>query len=248
MNTVLNPLRTHAPPSDRHSTREFQNPHSACTADSQEGTKLYGYKKTRQDDNVTKGKRTKDPAAATRGERKIPGQQTHMTCYTSQLPRPKLRPQIGEGEELDPLPEGKNTVNKAQKHQDKRKGTPSEDPSSQPSRCGGAHGARRLLQTTTTTSHSAKYVLMHHEGGMTHIPKAQHATYYTPRNKNGKEHQQNLSPPQPTYIICRLRDCNPTQLHIHSPNKGKDLTAALHEKPDFHSPHTTQDQLDQSCT
>ena len=120
LNTVLNTLRTHAPPSDKHSTREIKNPHSACTVDSHEGIKLYGYKKPRQDDNVIKGKRTKDPAAATRGEREIPGQRTHKTCYTSQLSRLKLRSQIGEGEEIDPLPEGKNTVNQAQKHHDRR--------------------------------------------------------------------------------------------------------------------------------
>jgi hypothetical protein len=83
LNNVLNTLRTHAPSSDKHSTREIQNPHSACTGDSQEGIKLFGYKKPRQDDNVANGKRTKDPAAATRGEREIPGQRTHKTCYTS---------------------------------------------------------------------------------------------------------------------------------------------------------------------
>ena len=133
-------------------------------------------------------------------------------------------------------------MNQAQKHQDRRKGTPSEDPSSRPSRCGGTHGVRHQPQTTAATSHSTKYAPMHHEGGMTHISKTQHATYYTPRTKNGKEQHQNLSPPQPTEIICRLRNCNTTQLHKQSPHKGKDLTAALHEKPDFtaHIPPKTR--------
>jgi hypothetical protein len=80
---------------------------------------------------------SKDPVAAPHGELDTTAHRPHRTCWTCQVPKPKLRLHTGGGGDIDPSPEGKNTENKAQRQQERGKGTPGEDPIARRNGCGG---------------------------------------------------------------------------------------------------------------
>ena len=86
---------------------------------------------------ATKGKRIKDMAAPSRGERETTHQRTRMTCQSNQVTRLTLRQHTREGGDIDPFPDGNNNENKAHILLDIGKGTLRKDPTARRNGCGG---------------------------------------------------------------------------------------------------------------
>jgi len=91
MTTVLYPNCTHAPPTNKRPTREIQEPYPACTADSQEDTKLRRLRENRRKDEATTSR--EDPTKQPTGEAPRRSHGTHTGKGATKLQGPWQRPQ-----------------------------------------------------------------------------------------------------------------------------------------------------------